>query len=209
MKILVPKRYVALSSMYIPVLIAGPIGGGDDRQADFIRLVMGHLKKRATITLYKKIEQHLLFICPCRWKDDHSLAIYFEQSFTTDIYGQDLEAKSQTFWESHYAQQILRYGIGHVVFLLFPESESSPRSDGEPYGRDTLGELGRWSVYARFMGSDDRIRYALHEKWKGRTVFEKNLRFWTPEQTRNIHRSVDVNHFAEHFAEVLIRKFSN
>lgn len=209
MKILVPKRYAALSPMCIPVFIAGPIGGGDDRQADFIRLVAEYLKQCAPVTLYQKIEPRLLFICPCRWGDNHPLATHFEKSFTLDSYGQDQEAESQTFWEAYYGKGILTpESQGFVVFLLFPESATNPRTDGQPYGRDSMGELGRWSMYAHCVGASN-IHYALHEKWSGRTVFEKNLRFWTPEQTRNIHRSMNVNHFAEHFADVLIRKFSN
>lgn len=193
--------------MTLPVFVAGPILGGDDWQANYISSFMECLKSDSPITLYQKIEPRLLFIVPCRWGDDHPLAQYFVQKYIIDDYHDDAVRESQTFWECHYLDQIIvPESPGMVVFGLFPESKEHPRTDGNPYGRDTLGELGRWPTIGRFRGAEN-IYIGMHSDWSGGEVFKKNETFWPKKQSAvHIRNISDPYLLARWSAQCLIEK---
>lgn len=107
--------------------LAGSVRGGGDWQAEAIRM------------LFEK-DPGCIVVCPCRYEPGHPLwlrqAIPFEAGLTFD---------NQTVWERYYLEHAAYFGS--VIFWLPMEDEKNPRAqDAGPYGQDTYGELGRWSI---------------------------------------------------------------
>jgi len=107
--------------------LGGPIQGGDDWQAEAIKLLM-------------QKDPDCYIVCPCRYNDSDEL-----YKFLWKPQGAPLLFQSQTKWERYYLHEAAIHGC--VIFWLPVESKTKPRKkeDG-PYGRETYGELGRWSM---------------------------------------------------------------
>ncbi len=124
MNILLPKHdvKVALSSdEHAFFYLIGPVLGGGDWQrimCQRLALAIGD----CTIAV------------PCRWGTQHTLAPHFVGTY--GVY------ECQTDWEDRYIELALAVKCGGVICWLGEESLVNPRNDGEPYGRDTYGEMG-------------------------------------------------------------------
>lgn len=107
--------------------LGGPVRGGGDWQAIAIQ------------QLFEK-DPGCIVVCPCRYEPSHPLwlrqAIPFESK---------LVFENQTIWERYYLEHAAYFGS--VIFWLPTEDSENPRADADgPYGQDTYGELGRWSI---------------------------------------------------------------
>lgn len=160
MKIVIPKRYVSILPTDILIFLAGPVLGGGDWQREFIeefiKLTSGN--SAFSDSFCKRAMSQIKFIVPCRWGADHPLAKHFSFVYEciedSDIYkylddSNSPTVLSQTCWEFYYLDLIARSERGLIVFGLFPESETTPRTDGLPYAGDTRGEVARWTERAK------------------------------------------------------------
>lgn len=102
--------------------LAGPVQGGEDWQLRAYRLILNRI-------------QNFHAIIPCRYKEPHPL-VYRREG------GIESHFVRQTTWERHYLNMASERGC--ILFWLPCESKSEPRKDGQPYARDTYGELGEW-----------------------------------------------------------------
>ena len=179
MKIVIPKRYTAITPADFPIFLAGPVLGGGDWQKVFIEHFMNFSVKTWSDSYREAVLPLITFIVPCRWNEGHALASYFDQVFTSGATLSGLQA-SQTAWEVDHLQRILeRDGI--IAFGLFPESKEFPRNDGLPYAGDTRGELGRWTTLAMCFNSNS-VLIGAHLEFLGINVIRKNLELsWEPE----------------------------
>lgn len=105
--------------------LAGPVLGGGDWQYSMCRL----LQERIT-SFYVAV--------PCRYPRGHPLRRHEARDGMACV--GDFER--QLDWERHYLN--LAAVRGSIIFWLGCESATNPRADGNPYGRDTYGELGEW-----------------------------------------------------------------
>lgn len=150
--LILPKNFVDVdfSSNQHLYFLAGPIRGAGDWQKEAIKLI-------------SKKDKNCYIVCPCRYNETHEL---FKYSLNPKSGKKNLEKfPNQTMWERYYLEIASYYGA--IVFWLPLESETNPRAkeDG-PYARDTMGEVGRWSI---------RHSYSLGLKIKGRNKKRVNL----------------------------------
>ncbi len=132
MKIILPKTYCyPIEKIDSPLFyFAGPVLGGNDWQHQGVREMLEY-----TDEFYAAI--------PCRYGNNHPL-------FAHRLEEQEGSFPHQTNWERYYlrgAGEKARSGC--IVFWLPRESAINPRSDGNPYARDTYGEIGRWAMKPR------------------------------------------------------------
>jgi len=129
--LILPKTFVDLDRYPRAPLffIAGPILGGGDHQHD------------VCILLGEKVPDCII-ATPCRYTAQHPLYKY-------RMLGDEHHFHRQAAYERYYleraakAKQEGRRG-GAILFNLSCESKTSPRKDGQPYGRDSYGELAEW-----------------------------------------------------------------
>lgn len=134
MKIILPKTF------YDPMLIdtplfftAGPSLGGDDWQ------------QRCAIGLQARMPNCHVAI-PTIYESDHPLYQY-------KVSGNNSYFARQLFWERFYMRVAgipAKKKMGCILFWLPCESKTNPRKDGQPYARDTYGELGEWRARMEF-----------------------------------------------------------
>jgi hypothetical protein len=123
MQLILPKTLVAAADIDGPLIfLAGPIKGGGEWQESACHLIWER-RPKTTIAV------------PRRWEPTHSLSRYSQGGDSTIF-------SRQTPWERHYLELASRRGC--VLFWLPSESRLNPRGDGQPYARDTYGELGEW-----------------------------------------------------------------
>lgn len=107
--------------------LGGPVRGAGDWQAKAIQL------------LFEK-DPGCIVACPCRYSPEHPL--WLKQGVPFEI---KLEFENQTMWERYYLEHAAYFGS--VIFWLPSEDAVHPRDKQTgPYGQDTYGELGRWSL---------------------------------------------------------------
>ena len=159
MKLILPKTLVNGTQITGPlVFIAGPIKGGGDWQ------------EKACDLLAKSIPNAHIAV-PCRWGPNHRLYQYKLDSDQNDGFPR------QSTWEHYYLKwccDLNRRKRGCAVLYLPCESKTTPRTDGQPYARDTYGEIARWSMYAALTGG--RIFVGAEEGFPGLSVIIENLR---------------------------------
>lgn len=120
MEIIMPKALIHPKELTGRLFfLAGPILGGDDWQTKAIDLV------------YKK-------------EENCSIAVPFVLPPENPFYNfRVLEGEAcfnrRLDWERFYLENACR-----IIFYLPRESKINPRLDGNPYARDTYGELGEW-----------------------------------------------------------------
>jgi hypothetical protein len=138
--------------------IAGPIRGGGNWQSTAIH----HLFR---------LDPDCYIVCPCRYEADHPL-VELATEYNVGMKASEIQFGSQTMWERHYLQLASKHGA--IIFWLGLEDKNNPRpkEDG-PYGRDTYGELGRWSV--RSAEEKARVFVGAHSMFNGLSVIKKNL----------------------------------
>lgn len=123
MRIYLPKTLSAVDLDYGPFFfLAGPVRGGGDWQHKFCNLLRGYIP-------------NFTAALPCRYPEDHPLMPF-------SIHGHMGLFDHQTLWERHYLEIAAEKGC--IVFWLPEESKTDPRNDGDPYGRDSYGEIGEW-----------------------------------------------------------------
>lgn len=128
MKIILPKNHVEVGpgspwQNWPLFFLAGPVLGGGDWQRKMLSL------------LYKRNEG-CLAVVPCRYGDNDSIRNEHVTLSKAGVY------ERQTDWERHYLELAAQKGC--IIFWLGCESKINPRNDGQPYARDTYGELGEW-----------------------------------------------------------------
>ena len=124
-RIILPKTVPNLYAFqHVPLFfLAGPIRGGGDWQREMTEL----LGKRGECVV----------VNPSRYEPDHPLYQY-------RLEGSEHFAH-QTAWERFYLHLAAKdWSSGCIIFWLACESKENPRDDGQPYARDTYGELGEW-----------------------------------------------------------------
>lgn len=166
MKIIIPKRYAALTPIDIVVFLAGPVLGGGDWQRHLIEHFLRSAIQEHWDTPYQDIFlPSIRFVVPCRWGADHPLMEHFVAEYATvnlqKSGGYVIEA-GQTVWEIEYLEAAIIRKHGLIVFGLFPESKEEPRTDGIPYATDTRSELARWTTIAQIADSANRIIVGAH-----------------------------------------------
>ncbi len=135
MKIILPKTLYDCTNINAPLFfLVGPIKGGDDWQSNCCK------------ELQKRIENFYVVI-PCRYGISHPL-------YEFRVSGDENRFPSQTLWERYYLD--LSAKLGCIIAWLPCESKIAPRNDGQPYARDTYGELG---------------------EWRGRLIFDNSINF--------------------------------
>jgi hypothetical protein len=138
MYLILPKTRPVLDSGHLPLFfLAGPIRGGGDWHHRAATLLAG-----ASMCLIAN---------PSRYTEEHPLYRY-------RLEGPEPFAH-QTFWERYYMRQAAGvWRQGCLIFWLPCESSENPRTDGDPYARDTYGELGEWRA---LMAHDTALRVVI------------------------------------------------
>ncbi|HSI20225.1 MAG TPA: hypothetical protein VLA04_00740 [Verrucomicrobiae bacterium] len=125
MQLILPKTLVPDGEILRPLFfLAGPIKGGGNWQQTACDLIASKMDPVA-------------IAAPRRWTAEHPM-------HTHRAPGQEEAFTRQTLWERHYLDRAADWGC--VLFWLLNESKSEPRQDGQPYGRDTTGELSAWRI---------------------------------------------------------------
>lgn len=117
--------------------LMGPILGGDD--------------------WHKEMSERLASASPCvvvnpsRYSSEHP-------HYKRRVEGPE-GFETQTLWERHYLRQAaLEWRRGCIVCWLPCESDSNPRTDGNPYAMDTRGEIGEWRTHLFY---NPRVRFVM------------------------------------------------
>lgn len=128
MKIILPKTFVDEEKIEYPLFfLAGPNKGG------------GNWQEKCCLELSKLIPEFFVVV-PNQWKLGDK---FFQYKFE----GKEDKFLSRTAWEHYYLNLAAERSKNHdgcIIFWLPMESKISPREDGQPYARDTYGELGAW-----------------------------------------------------------------
>ena len=134
--------------------LAGPILGSDDWQADM------------TALLRKMTGGDCLVVNPSRYNQDHPL-------YADRMGGNEDFFESQTVWERHYLKLAGEsWNFSCVIFWLPEENVEHPRDDGQPYARDTRGEISEWRF--RLAANRARVVMGAEPSFPGLSVIKKN-----------------------------------
>lgn len=153
MKVILPNDLCEINWTYGPLFfLAGPIKGGKDWQFG------------AMFRISERIE-HFYVANPCRYEPGDPLRCNVEK-------GEPL-FQNQTEWERHYLK-LAATRRGCIIFWLPCESEEFPRTDRQPYARDTYGELGSWRTHLSY-NPNWKVVFGAEEGFPGLSVFKKNL----------------------------------
>jgi hypothetical protein len=158
-RILLPRTsLIAAENLFY---LAGPILGGDDWQRD------------ACAELNRRISDATIAV-PCRWSKDHPLFEWCAQ-IPNPSYPRRLN------WEHVYMRKAASSHElpGCLIFWLPSESTDNPRRDGNPYARDTLGELGLWRGHLIYQ-PNLRIVIGAEEGFPGIDVIRRNFALDVP-----------------------------
>jgi hypothetical protein len=158
-KIILPKRWLDINPENDALFfLVGPIKGGDDWQYQAIEKLRQHNFHR----------KNLCIAVPCRYNAGHALYDFAVESSGHRTF------EHQTPWERIYLELASKSNPGGIVAWLPRESTYKPRTDGQPYARDTYGELGEWR--GRMM-SDPSIRFTLGVElgFLGLEVIQRNF----------------------------------
>lgn len=135
--------------------LAGPILGGGDWQYRMTKLLMAELPNS-------------IIVNPSRYSHEHPLYQY-------RVDGKKDAFPRQTDWERHFLRQAGgNCETGCIIFWLAAESKRTPRNDGQPYARDTAGEVGEWRAH---LMHDKTLRVAMgaDPDYPGLSVVERNF----------------------------------
>lgn len=190
------------------IFLAGPVLGGGDWQEEFFHILCS--QTAWTASFREKMLPRLKVIIPCRWDKDHKFATNFPEVFEISRTG-DKFTDSQTVWEISHLKEIVCYENGFIVFGLFPESKDNPRSDGNPYARDTYGEIARYTSIANFKHSTGSILVGYDERFPGIDVIKRNLQYFLPEKwnSNNLRDALSPTHLALWVADKIMRRYAN
>ncbi len=134
MKLLLPKTYLPPESIDTSIyFLGGPIRGGGDWQQDAARYLWSR-------------KPEAIVVNPSRYAPSHPLYSY-------RMHGDEKYFPRQKLWERFYlgiAGLPSKREVGCVLFWLPCQSKTNPRRDGDPYARDTYGEIGEWRMRVEF-----------------------------------------------------------
>jgi hypothetical protein len=135
--------------------LAGPIQGGGDWHYNMSNLLDEEIGS-------------CLIVNPSRYRIGHP-------HYSRRLAGKEDYYERQTDWERHYLYLAAKgWSKGCVIFWLPKESIEKPRRDGNPYARDTYGELGEWR--GRLMHDRSlRVTVGADEKFPGLSQIERNF----------------------------------
>ncbi len=148
-KLILPKNNVTIpftdnvTRLYFTL---GPIRGAFDWQTKAIKML-------------QKKDPGCYIACPCRWKEDHELFRFsipdnsdqptnerkMEVDGRIEVANNLLAFPHQTAWERYYLQLASYYG-SIIAWLPAEDSNNRRKWEDGPYGQDSYGELGRWSI---------------------------------------------------------------
>lgn len=160
MQIVLPKVFVpfAVIDASINFFLLGPIKGGGNWQTQACEMIRD-LNLETSVKIY----------VPCRWDKSHPLSKHFFK-------GPVDTASRQTDWERFFLDESGRRSRrgGCIIAWLPCESREFPRTDGQPYARDSYGEIGEWR--GRLM-HDPKLRFAIgaEEGFPGLSVMKRNF----------------------------------
>ena len=162
---ILPKDNINVSWPNLPVFfLAGPVQGGSDWQHTMCQLLHQETAKPGA-----RIQEFFVAI-PCRYPAGHPLREYqSEGSAKEGVFARQLD------WERHYLR--IAAERGKIIFWLPCESRTEPRKDGNPYARDTYGELGEWR--GRLIHEPKyrkRVLIGAEEGFPGLDVIQRNFR---------------------------------
>ena len=157
MQILLPKIEPTQPLPRYVFFLLGPIKGG------------GAWQVTACDELQKQMgETEFAVVVPCRWPSHHELSRHFLPG--------EVKYERQVQWERKYLECVAFNSSGCIIGWLPTEDPINPRSDGQPYARDTYGELGEWR--GRLMYDFD-LRFVLgaHPDFPGLDVIRANFNY--------------------------------
>ncbi|MCX6722609.1 MAG: hypothetical protein NT094_00900 [Candidatus Staskawiczbacteria bacterium] len=158
MNLILPRTFIEKAGISHPLFfLAGPVLGG------------GNWQERCCMEISRRLH-HFSVVVPCRWKPGDKLSCY-------RVSGTESRFTRQTAWEYHYlslATELSKEHQGCIIFWLPAESKEYPRKDGQPYARDTYGELGRWGSIAAVTKS--HLVVGAEPDFPGLSVIRENLR---------------------------------
>lgn len=156
MRIIIPKTFCEIDPTYGPVFFTGgPVRGGGDWQQKCCKIIQQHLKQfYIAIPYYHNSEEPYPLM-------------------TQAMLGKQNVFPRQVNWERFYMQQAATNGC--LIFWLPEQSKTNPRpiSTG-PYGRDSYGELGRWSAELKY-NPHYKIAFGGEEGFSGIDLIRRNL----------------------------------
>lgn len=160
MKIIVPKRYVSMSEADSICFLMGPVLGGGEWQMDALSI----------IAKYDEQHMHIFVATPHPMRDLHPLWSNIEKD------QDDQRFDRQLTWERYYLERASRSREkGGIICWLPCENKNNPRNDGNPYARDSYGEIGEWR--GRMM-VDPGIRFTIgaDPAFPGLDIIRRNFR---------------------------------
>jgi len=172
MFLILPKMHPVLEGYRaLPMFfLAGPIMGGGDWHTPMSELLMKRFGS-------------LVVVNPSRYEHSHPHYKYREFLQTETKYSPrqepEMHFERQTDWERHYLDQAAeKWSAGCIIFWLAEQKE--PREDGEPYARDTRGEIGEWRgrmMYDRNL----RVVMGAEKNFPGLSQIKRNFEFAVPD----------------------------
>lgn len=190
MKIVLVHQWPALTPHHIPIYVGGPVQGGGDWQESFISHFVSTSVNTWSDSFRKMMLPRIVFIVPCSWGKEHSLAHYFTDKYEIiDPICDDEFRKSIAEWLASSFNISIKGGM--VVYGLFPENKKNKRKDGLQYACNTRFDLGL-SLAAVMNDSDKHSLFVgKHKDFLG--IEEMDLSFqvvvgkdWFEENTRYV-----------------------
>ncbi|GEM_PF-447768 len=174
--LILPKNFVNpnLKKNRHLYFLSGPIRGAGDWQKNAVKMLADE-------------DRDCYIVCPCRYSKRHELYNFsLSSKYKKPFGGSGVAAKkfsSQTLWERYYLELASYYGS--IIFWLPLECKDNPRrkNDG-PYARETLGEIGRWSVRSAYklgLGANNKNKekvnmiIGIQRGFSGRKTIKRNL----------------------------------
>lgn len=154
MRTILPKELCDIDPNYGPLFfLAGPIKGGDNWQV------------RCAENIQRLVPKVYVAV-PCRPDAVPSLLAMHASTKGTRF-------DRQLDWERHHLALAAKTGC--IVFWLPEESKMHPRNDGDPYARDTYGELAEWRGQMMFR-DDLRVVVGAEPGFPGLDVIHRNFK---------------------------------
>ncbi|MCK9345132.1 MAG: hypothetical protein M0P64_03370 [Candidatus Pacebacteria bacterium] len=158
MQLILPKNFVEVGadSFYAKTplfFLAGPVLGGGDWQRKMLHLI-------------NQRQEHCLVAIPCRYPEEDEIRRLHVPNYAQNVFAH------QTHWERCYLRHAAQKGC--IIFWLGEEDKFNPRDDGEPYARDTRGEIGAWGVHLKYVPSF-RVVVGAEPGFPGLSVIKRNL----------------------------------
>lgn len=171
MHLILPKSHPDLEALrHLPLFfLVGPTSGGGDWHRGMTNLLVGHVGDCIVVNPSWDYDQR---------HPHYQYRMHSERQFPHAL-----------DFELHYIDQAASlWDRGCVIGWLGCESKESPRQDGEPYARDTRGEIAE--LRGRKM-LDRSLRFVLgaEEGFSGLGVIERIFKARIPDFT--IHRTLD------------------